>query len=264
MVGDASGARPVDRAAVLTPPYAAYSAFEAFLRRAASEPIPALVDKPLLVVWEIAAQNESSLLTTLKSLGILNEAGQPTDLYHELRLSRPRRLAALRRCQQLAYPSLAGAPDAGLDANQLHDYFVGERGLTGQMVDKASRFYGRLRDAIIAEASEVPSHPVNRRPRPQPMPPAPLVEDTELDEEPKAAPSVRAGGGRDRKISRTVGRSRAPAPLTLVVQVQVTPMADEAELVALFRRIQSAWRHAAGSEGPKSRHVRRRSADEPR
>src|SRR5713226_2325554 len=55
---------------ISTPPYAAFVAFEAFLQRAADEPVPPAVDKPLLVAWEIAAGNESALLTSLRSLGI--------------------------------------------------------------------------------------------------------------------------------------------------------------------------------------------------
>jgi hypothetical protein len=104
------------------------------------------VDKALLLAWRIATGNESGLLTTLKTLGIVDEEGSPTELYREMRLSTPRRVAALGRAVDLAYPGLAPA-GVRVDDNQLFDYFIEERGLTGQMVEKAIRFYRQLLDA---------------------------------------------------------------------------------------------------------------------
>lgn len=62
-------------------------------------------------------------------------------------MSQPRRKAALRRASDLAYPGLAvnGEPPG---EDQLPNYFVEERGLTGQMGGKAVRFYRQLVDAI--------------------------------------------------------------------------------------------------------------------
>src|SRR5262249_36592316 len=128
----------------MTPPYAAFAAFEELVQRAANEDVPARVDKPLLVAWGIAAGNESGLLTSLRSLGLIDADGRPTDDGGELRLGRPRRQAALVRCLRRAYPGLTASDGSEIDDDQLHDYFVAERGLTGQMVDKAMRFYRRL------------------------------------------------------------------------------------------------------------------------
>src|SRR5438874_99997 len=127
----------------LIPPYSSFVAFESLLRRAGSEGVPPHIDKALLVEWGIAAGNESGLITTLKSLGIIDEEGRPTELYREIRLSQPRRAAALRRASDLAYPGLTVEREPP-DEDQLHDYFIEERGLTGQMVDKAMRFYRQL------------------------------------------------------------------------------------------------------------------------
>src|ERR1035437_7667406 len=63
----------------VTPPYAAYVSFDAFIRRAAAEGVPVVVDKSLLIGWAIAAGNESGVLTSLKSLGLIDDAGRPTE-----------------------------------------------------------------------------------------------------------------------------------------------------------------------------------------
>src|SRR5712691_7381040 len=91
----------------LIPPYSSFVAFETLLRRAGSEAVPPQIDKALLIEWAIAAGNESGLITTLKSLGIVDDEGRPTELYREIRLSQPRRTAALRTAAELAYPGLA-------------------------------------------------------------------------------------------------------------------------------------------------------------
>src|SRR5258707_10403498 len=125
------------------PPYAAYVSFDALIQRAENEAVPALVDKNLLVSWGIAPGNESGVLTSLKSLGLTDDAGHPTDLYREIRLSPSRRIPALQRCIEFAYPGLS-FEGRTIENDRLHDYFVEERGLTGQMVSKAMRFYRQI------------------------------------------------------------------------------------------------------------------------
>jgi hypothetical protein len=226
------------------PPYASFVAFEAFLRRAASESVPLQIDKPLLVSWGIAAGNESGLLTTLKALAVVDADGRPNELLRELRLSQPRRIAALRRAAELAYPGLpaVGRP---IDDNQLYDYFVERRGLTGQMVDKAIRFYRQLADAVARDR-----FPSDTEPARQPS----LTRSGTTRTAPVPLPFNRppAGSAAAQPSPATIGGQpaswrNAEIPLTLVLQI--SPTATEDELADLFRRVRRAWRRSDENDG---------------
>ena len=235
----------------MTPPYAAYVAFDAFIRRAAQEPIPTQVDKALLVEWGIAAANESALLTSLKGLGLIEEAGHPTELYQQIRLSAPRRRAALQQCLGRAFPGLNSTTDEPISQNDLHDYFVADRGLTGQMVSKAIRFYRQLTDAIETTSTE------GDRPRSVPAPKRPPTQVTrqtvgELGQADEVMPptGTRARRHRPRPLSAVRHQPRiptAPADAILSVAVQISSDLDEEQLVELFGKIRRAWSRAAES-----------------
>jgi hypothetical protein len=221
------------------PPYASFVAFESFLRRAAAESVQLQIDKTVLVGWGIAAGNESGLLTTVKALGILDAEGRPTELYRELRLSQPRRVTALRRAAELAYPGLS-AVGQSIDENQLYDYFVERRGLTGQMVDKAIRFYRQLVDALARDLAPLESEPTRQpnsprggsgRPGPVPLPitrPRPGASTLH------PAPVLLGDSAASAQI--------ADAPLTFVLQI--APSSTEDELTEFFRRVRRAWRRS--------------------
>jgi hypothetical protein len=227
----------------VTPPYAAYVSFDAFIRRAAAEGVPVVVDKSLLIGWAIAAGNESGVLTSLKSLGLIDDAGRPTELYREIRLSPTRQIPALRRCIDVAYP---GLPSAGrsVEGDRLHDYFVEDRGLTGQMVSKAMRFYRQIVAATAEDGS-----PADRPTTAPPMrrPPAPRTPEREIERQAPARslrPSTLELSGRVRRHQAT-GRGTSEPGIT--VQVTVSQDIAEEELTALFRRVRRAWsrsRHA--------------------
>jgi Family of unknown function (DUF5343) len=224
----------------LTPPYAAFVAFEALLQKAAREPIPAAFDKPLLIEWGIAAGNESAMLTTLRSLGLIDEGGRPTDLYAELRLSPPRRLAALRRAAELAYVGLPGLDRGERDENLLHDYFVEKRGLRGQMVEKAKRFYRQF-----MAATEAPSAPSSTRVAPPANVSRARHPAMRLDRTTTVAagpvPVARATRAHQRRRGPRVGvggiGSENP-DLTILIQVPYD--AAEADLTEFFRRVRRA------------------------
>ena len=226
-------ADPTNNISSVTPPYAAYVAFDTFTRRTELEKIPQVVDKSLLVSWEIAAGNESGLLTSLKALGLIDGTGRPTELYREIRLSATRRIPALRRCIEFAY---VGLPSAGrpIDADRLHDYFVEERGLIGQMVSKAMRFYRQivaatLEDGLPAEATPSALAP-QRRPVSPPVPPR-SVPRRPTASTPESTPRVlrhRPGG-------------RGGSEPAVTIMVTVAPDHTEEDLTGLFRRVRRAW-----------------------
>ncbi len=232
-------------ATAITPPYAAYVSFDAFIRRAAAEAVPALVDKSLLVSWSIAAGNESGLLTSLKSLGLIDDVGRPTEFYCEIRLSPTRRIPALRRCIEFAYP---GLPSAGrsIEGDRLHDYFVEDRGLTGQMVNKAVRFYRHMvaataEDGLPAERAETTALPARR-------PPSPTAVEREVDRISPATSSTPSTPESPGRIRRHQSTGRGTSEPGVTVQVTVSPDIAEEELTALFRRVRRAWSHSRSPE----------------
>lgn len=240
------------------PPYTAWSYFESLIQRAGHEDVPARVDKALLHEWGIAAGNESSLVTSLRALGLVDRRGRPTPDFRALRLSPPRRREALQRSFERAYPGLPYDLDPPISQDELHDYFVDERGLTGQMVEKAMRFYRRLAEVARGSAPSddrlAPAGPAPGRPPPDAArAPSGLdrAEDAEADRAERetpppdlatsprprtAAPSHRAADA----LVYSVGPG-APVPVSLNLTVTVPLDATEEDLVALFRNVKRAW-----------------------
>ena len=213
-IGDGStdvlGSVDGERLRQMRPPYVAFKTFDQFLRRAAAEEVPPRVDSNLLVRWKIAGGNESALITSLKSLGLIDADGRPAQDYHDIRLSLPRRQTSLRRCAKRAYAGLDGAIEKEITTDHLHDYFIASRGLLGQMLDKATRFYRNFEEMLAASARQSGAEGAPSR----------------------AAPaSPISGEGR----------------LALNVTVEIPFNASEAELIALFERVQRAWRQASNN-----------------
>jgi hypothetical protein len=228
-----------------TPPYAAFGSFEEFIRRAGDEGIPPSIDKALLVNWEIATGNESGLLTSLRSLALIDSGDRPTDLYREIRLSPTRRRPALLRCIEVAYPGLS-AEGRSIDPDRLHDYFVEERGLTGQMVDKAMRFYRRIILAVTAEsggADRAAADSANRRPRR-----TPAVEDEATTPRSGPSPTLVAPRLPRRSPRHPVARWELGYPV-ITIQVSLPSETSEDALVDLFRRIRRAWSRSKRVDG---------------
>ena len=221
------------------PPYSSFVAFESLVRRAGSEGLPLQVNKSLLIEWGIAAGNESGLITTLKALGLVDDDGRPTDVYREIRLSQPRRTAALRRAVDRAYPGLAASGSLP-DDDQLYDYFVEQRGLTGQMVDKAIRFYRQLMDSLAHPAASTDTEGLKRTTTPIRLA-APRLTDSGAE----ARLASANPGGNIVALPFTRDASRVePADVGLTLVVQIRPEATEDELTDFFRSIRRAWRRS--------------------
>lgn len=215
-----------------TPPYAAYASFEALLQRAAKEPVPPRVDRGLLQDWGIAAKNESAMLTSLRTLGLVDEEDAPTEDFKELRLSPPRHVAALRRALERAYPGLVSAGgNPPTDPHRLRDYFVAERGLSGQMVDKATRFYRHLADAASVAV------PAAEPPRSAP----PVVEPRPSASEPRLSVPT-STEQRARHARRRRAQSEGGSAVQLTIHVDIPFEASDEELRRFFQRVRRAWR----------------------
>jgi len=244
--------------AIVRPPYVAYAAFEALLKRAAAEPIPPRIDKALLAQWDIAAGNESAMLTSLRSLGLVGDDGTPSEDYRELRLSPPRRVLALRRAIARAYPGLGDRDELPLDPNWLRDYLVADRGLSGQMVDKATRFYRHLVEAVrVAPSLPAPSvkEPGATAPSGTGKAVVPTGEGTVLPGREGELPV--AGTGR-RRASRFRRAGGGQADVILTVHVDVPFGASEEELRGFFQRVRRAWADEGSSGAGRSSETLRR------
>lgn len=194
------------------PPYVAFTAFEQFLRTASSEEIPPRVDAACLGRWGVAGGNESALVTSLKALGLIDAEARPTSDYGEVRLSIPRRNTSLRQCARRAYAGLPGPIANPIDGDRLRDYFIASRGLRGQMVDKAVRFYRQL-EVMLSNGQ-------------------PTVDPEE------------SSGNKARELKAFVVDTPG-----LHVCVQIPFDANEADLVSFFKRLKRAWDQAGDADG---------------
>jgi hypothetical protein len=215
VIGDRDDAHPYART---LPPYVAFKTLEEFLQRARREEVPATVHAGLLKRWGIAAGNESALITSLKALGLIDSSGCPTETFHEVRLSAPRRLKALQRAAEHAYPDLGVEVGAPIEDDRLHDYFVARRGLRGQMVQKAMRFYRRLEQVLRGERSG-------------PEPAAPFVRHQAPVSSTPAAPDATALVSTEENLR-----------LSLVVQLPSN--VSEQQLAEFVAGVYRAWRRA--------------------
>jgi hypothetical protein len=218
------------------PPYSAFPSFAEFVERAAGSDVPARVDRSLLADWQIAVGNESSLLTTLRALGFIDAEGRPTEAFRALRLSPPRRRAALRDSLRSAYPGLPGPDEPPPSDDDLHDYFVDRRGLAGQMAQKAMRFYRQLNAMARGTVTE-------RVARSRPAARHPSIASPERARTPSGSPETSMAAEEGRAMEVTTSQLGAISA-SLTLQVQVPFEAGEAELEALFRRIRRAWEKA--------------------
>jgi hypothetical protein len=179
-------------------------------------------------------------LTTLRALGFIDAEGRPTEAYRNLRLSLPRRRAALRDSLIAAYPGLPGPDEPPPSDDDLHDYFVDQRGLAGQMVQKAMRFYRQLSALARGAAGEQPirSRPAASR--------RAMAGPGGIPRRRAQAPELVVPSAQSRP-SGASPRETHPITASLTVQLQVPFDVGEAELETLFRRIRRAW-EKAGSD----------------
>jgi hypothetical protein len=119
-------------------PYAPISALERFFERIRDRSVPEHVDYRFLQKLNVASNNEYSLLSALKFLGILDERGRPTHAYRLLQ-STDRFQDTLRHLVETAYSSVfeSGAHEWAFD--DLVNYF--RRTSSASQAKNAARFF---------------------------------------------------------------------------------------------------------------------------
>jgi Family of unknown function (DUF5343) len=103
-------------------PYAPISALEKFFERIRDRQTPDRVDHKFLRKLSVAHNNEYSLLSALKFLGVLDEYGTPTTSYRSLQTSDQFK-EALWSLVQRAYKPVFDAGADGRSAAELVDFF---------------------------------------------------------------------------------------------------------------------------------------------
>jgi AcrR family transcriptional regulator len=119
-------------------PYAPISALEKFLERMRERAVPDYVDHRFLRRMSVASNNEYSLLSALKFLGILDDRGRPTHAYRQL-LRNDSFQETLRHLVETAYKPVfeAGADRRSLE--DLVDFFRAES--SPSQAKNAARFF---------------------------------------------------------------------------------------------------------------------------
>lgn len=103
-------------------PYAPVSALEEFFDKIKNVSVPARVDQRFLQKLNIAANNEWSLLSALKFLGVIDQQGVPTPAYRRL-LSKDQFEDTLRHLVESAYASVLEMGGLGMSMDDLANYF---------------------------------------------------------------------------------------------------------------------------------------------
>jgi hypothetical protein len=135
-------------------PYAPISALQRFFERIRDRQTPDRVDHKFLRKLSVAHNNEYSLLSALKFLGILDEFGTPTTSYRSLQ-STDRFEEALWSLVQRAYKPVF---DAGADAwtdGELIDFF--RLNSSASQAKNAARFFRAVCRLADRARSEEPS-----------------------------------------------------------------------------------------------------------
>jgi hypothetical protein len=119
-------------------PYAPISALEKFLERMRDRSVPEYVDHRFLRKMSVASNNEYSLLSALKFLGILDDRGRPTHAYRQLQRADSFQ-DTLRHLVETAYQPVfeAGVERRSLD--ELVDFFRTES--SPSQAKNAARFF---------------------------------------------------------------------------------------------------------------------------
>ncbi len=119
-------------------PYAPISALDRFFEKIRDRAVPEHVDHRFLQKLNVASNNEYSLLSALKFLGVLDDRGRPTHAYRLLQTS-DRFEDTLRHLVITAYKPVFEAGADGWSAEDLVNFF--RRSSSASQAKNAARFF---------------------------------------------------------------------------------------------------------------------------
>lgn len=103
---------------------------------------PTRVDAKLLKANKVAPGNEYKVIGALRYLGIIDEAGKPTDKSRMLKTRGPSYQLAIQDILRTAYRDLFDHINLkNATRDQIHNYFITKLGLGVEMSAKATRFF---------------------------------------------------------------------------------------------------------------------------
>lgn len=130
------------------PPYAPAEALVRFLRRIPETRVPEAITPDYLAAQDLGAGagNERHLVSALRFLGLVAEAGRPTAAFRALTVP-ARQREVLGQAVQAAYqPIFAAGPVPGLTRDEAERRFTDSYGVSGQIREKAIRSFAALCD----------------------------------------------------------------------------------------------------------------------
>lgn len=135
-------------------PYAPISALERFFERMRDRAVPDHVDHRFLQRLNVASNNEYSLLSALKFLGILDDRGRPTHAYRLLQ-STDRFQETLRHLVETAYRPVFEVGADRWPADELVNFFRTES--SPSQAKNAARFFQAVCRLAGTEPEAAPS-----------------------------------------------------------------------------------------------------------
>lgn len=224
------------------------------------------VDEELLKANSVAPGNEYKVVGALRYLGVIDEAGRPTERSRALRTRGPAFSQALQDMVQSAYrPVLEGLDLRMAGKDELYNAFVTQADLGPEMAQKATRFLlGLCALAGIEVSPALSGAPRTRTPSPSAArprrreTPSGRAAGSAMFVAP-VAPSVPASGGFDLPDWESATGAVAPpgasvfapapvpgvqgVPLILAITPQTAELSED-DLARLFRKLFAAIRRA--------------------
>jgi len=226
---------------VRRPPYAPVQGMREFFERVTLKAQPARVEKGYLKELGLAPGNELHVLAALRFLDLVGEDGRPTPHFRVLYYKGAERKKELQKLLRRAYPDLlSGTLDLREAAREdVHDHFVRQYGLQGQMARKARAVF-----AFLCSFAEIP------------------ISAGLAQEGPRSTPERAAGTARRGLAAPARGRAEVSRPQAAAttagrdaailngwpMAIMLTPDMSEEDIVSFLRRVKRAIARAESPE----------------
>lgn len=218
---------------VVRPPYAPVKGVQEFFESIASRSRPERVDKRFLEAVGVSAGNEQHLVSALKFLGLIDSNGLPCKAFDVLYLKGPERQSEFQTLLRSAYRGVFSRLDLQTTTRlEIHDVFVREYALRGQLARKAS--------ALFVLLCSLAGFVLSRE----------LAGSHQRRAAGRAAGPHRAKQPAIREVpsGRDVSIGMSPVPSCPAILVTLHPEMGEDEMVAFLRRVRRAIQRADGDE----------------
>lgn len=200
---------------------------------------PTKIDENFLRANRVAPGNEYKVVGALKFLGLIDEAGRPTQKSQLLKTRGATYTLALQEVLRTAYRDLFAylSPEQAT-REQLYNYFVTRTGIGREMAIKATRFF-----VALCRLAEIPLPAVSSRAKRQGRPSTTSTGERRKRDTPpkKQSPPSPVQSALPSAWPST------PFPFVLAITPETAEMGEE-RLVAFFRKMKAALRRVFTEE----------------